>query len=336
MSRCAPAVLPRLLAVLLGGLLAACSAPARLAGEPLPSWTPGPGRAQLLAFIDAATDPDSPGWIAPDARLAVFDHDGTLLVERPRFAQAEFVYARIRELAPQHPEWRRQQPWRAVLEGDSQWLAAQGLRVMAKLMNSAQAGLSQDDYAALAAAFWREARDPHYGRAWHELVYAPMQELIALLLSRGFDVYIVSAGGSEFIRAVAGEAWGLPPERVIGSRGKTRLREVDGRLVVWRAPGIESLNVGPRKALNIRALTGRRPVLAVGNSDSDLAMLRYAAETPGGLAVVLEHDDARREFAYRDGSERLRTAAAEGGWLRVSMARDFRRVFGWEEAGAAP
>ncbi len=332
--RIRPRAARRLASVLAAVALAGCgSLPATVAEpDPLPSWSAGPARARLLAFVAAATDPDSAGWIEAHRRLAVFDHDGTLIVERPRLAQAEFVYARIRELAPAHPEWRERLPWRAVLQNDHAWLDAQGFRAMGRLMNSAQAGLSQAAFAQRAARFWREAADPHYGRRWADLGYQPMRELLALLESRGFAVYIVSAGGTEFIRAIATEAWGLSPEGVIGSQGKTRLREQGGRLVVWRERGLQSLNVGPRKVLNIRALAGRRPVLAVGNSDSDLEMLRYAAERPGGLAVVLEHDDVLREFAYTEGSEELRSIAAERGWLQVSMARDFRRIFAWEKA----
>ena len=317
------------LALAVAMLLSACAEPEQVAPEPepLPSWQPGPTRDRLLQFITEADDRDSPNWIEPDARIAVFDHDGTLVAERPRLLQTEFIYARIRELAPQHPEWTTEQPFRAVLDRDYAWLDEQGMGALGPLMNAAQADTSMDDFEAAAKAFWAAARDPDSGRPFSPRVYQPMVELIELLHTHRFKVFIVSSGGGEFIRAFSEQAYGVPRERVIGSRMQSALREEDGRLQIWRLPGMRQMNIGPMKALNVRMITGRRPVMAVGNGDGDLEMLRYASDSPRRLIVVVEHDDGAREFAYEDGAQDLVAAARAAGWVEVRMSRDFRAVF---------
>ena len=315
------------LLALLALWLCGCASQPVAAPNPLPSWTAGPVKSRLLDFVAAATDPASATWVDPADRIAVVDHDGTLIVEQPRPVQMDFIFDRIVALAPGHPEWAGKQPFAAVMQQDWNSLDALGFRGSAPLMDAAQAGLSGEAYAEAAKTFLENSRDARFGRRYTELVYQPVRELVALLQARDFRVFIVSSGGAEFIRALAEPVYGIASERVIGSRMKTELREVDGRLEVLRKPGFAGLNVASFKALNIDALVGRRPVIAIGNSDGDLQMLQYTDTGPASLVVLLEHDDAQREYDYAQDSVKVRAMAAKRNWLQVSMARDFLQIF---------
>lgn len=305
----------------------ACTGPDSSADrDPLPSWTDGAARTAILEFVARVTDPDSPGFVLPPDRVAVFDNDGTLIIERP-LVQMEFVFDRVRALAADHPEWAENSAFQAVLTNDQQALGAMSFRGRGALVNAAQGNVSQPDLRAAMSQFLATARHPRFDRPYPELVYQPMLELLGYLAARDFRVYVVSSGGIEFIRQFAEDVYGIPRERVIGSVMKYDLREVDGRLEVWRKPGFQGLNAGRFKALNIDRHIGRRPILAVGNSDGDLEMLGYTDSADGSLAILLHHDDAAREYVYDTDAERALAAAQERGWLVVSMAKDFDRLF---------
>ncbi len=323
----APARFFLLLATL---LLAGCAAQSRGESDALPGWRDGEAKTRVLDWLDSVTRPDSPAWQAPADRIAVFDHDGTLIVEQP-LVQMAFIFDRVRQLAPANPDWSATQPFATVLSGDQAALAELGFRERAPLMDAAQAGLSMDEFRNAVDAFLAGAEHPRYQRPYAELAYQPMRELIALLQAHEFRVFIVSGGGVHFIRALAESAYGIPAEHVIGSRTKTTLLAVEGRLEVVRKSGFNGLNVGRFKALNIQDLIGRRPLLAVGNSDGDLEMLKFADSGDNSLVILLQHDDAQREFVYADDSQRVRPVAAERGWLQLSMRDDFRRVFSRDE-----
>ncbi|MGI9330531.1 MAG: HAD family hydrolase [Gammaproteobacteria bacterium] len=295
--------------------------------EPLPSWESGPVRSALLDFVGQLTEPDSSTYRPPTERIAVFDHDGTLIVERPLLVQMAFVHERVRELSPAHPEWAELAPFATVLEGDNEVLAEMGFRGTAALVNAAQAGISQVEFRGAVSRFLDQARHPRFEVVYPRLVYQPMLELIALLTASDFRVYIVSSGGLEFIRGLSESVYGVPRDRVVGSVMKYELREEGAALAVWRKTGFQTLNAGSFKVLNIDRHIGRRPLLAVGNSDGDLEMLSYTHAGKGSLAVLLRHDDARREYAYAEDSARVLPVASERDWLVVSMQKDFRQVF---------
>ncbi len=300
--------------------------------DPLPSWREGAAKQSIVAFIDASTSPRMAGWIPPAERIAVFDHDGTLIVEEPLLVQEAFIYWRIRQLAAANPQWVGEPPFSAVLEGDYAGLKKAGLRALSPLMDAAQSGMHQEAFQLLVRQFLAEVELPVYGRRAARLVYQPMIELIELLHARDFRVFIVSGGGTEFIRGLAESVYGIPRERVIGSSMKARVQEQDGVVHVMRRAGIARLNVGKNKVQSIQERIGRRPALAVGNADGDREMLHYA-----GRSIVLKHDDATREAAYARSSERLLAEANSSGWITVSMANDFLRVFprGVAQAGDA-
>jgi phosphoserine phosphatase len=313
--------------------LALQGAPA--SADPLPSWNDGPARDAILAFVASVTDPQGPDYVPPAERVATFDNDGNLWSEKPFYFQLAFALDRVRALAPQHPEWKDQEPFRAVLSGDPEALAGLHLADVLKLVTASHAGMSERAFDESARAWLATARHPRFERPYRELVFQPMLELLAFLRESGFRTWICSGGGIDFVRAFAGEAYGIPPEQVIGSGIAKEFRVGDGGLAGFhRLPKLlEPINDGPGKPVWIQRHIGRRPILASGNSDGDLQMLQYATSGPGpSLALLLHHDDAEREWAYDEDSAvgRLDEALVEAqarGWTVVRMKRDFGTVY---------
>jgi len=297
--------------------------------DPLPSWSDGAPRAAILDFVARVTDANGVDFVAPAERIAVFDNDGTLIVEQPSVVQFEFLYARIRQLSGEHPEWRDSPALRAVMDDDRQALAAMTFRERGELVTKGQANVYQPDFARAVQDFLATGRHSRFGERYVNLVYEPMLELIRLLHANDFRVFVVSGGGIDFIREFSESAYGIARENVIGSSMNSGLKERDGRLEVYRKPGWDSLNAGSFKPLNIQLHIGRRPILAVGNSDGDLDMLRFAHDGMlPSLVLLLKHDDAEREYVYAKEAQRALDAAEQKGWSVVSMRDDFATVFG--------
>lgn len=298
------------------------------AAETLPAWNSGTAKSAILTFVAEVTDPESDNYVTANDRVAVFDNDGTLWAEQPLFFQFEFVLHRIRQLAPEHPEWRDRQPFQAVLEANREALLEQGLRAFRPLAVAAQTGITHEQYHDLASAFLQTAKHPDLGVRYIDLVYVPMLELVAYLQRAGFKVFIVSAGDSGFIRAYSEQVYGIPRENVIGTGAQYKLRETDTGLAVFRESGSTVPNILRFKAQNIQLHIGRRPILAVGNSDGDLAMLKYTSDGSGpSLVLLIHHDDANREFGYNEGAEDVLAMAPSQNWHTVSVRRDFNIVF---------
>ncbi len=310
------------------GVIAACGSLNGGIDDPLPSWQEGVAKQAITDFVGRVTDPEHADFVAPADRVAVFDNDGTLIIERPTLVQFEFLYARIKALAAEHPDWRTTQPFQAVLEDDRKLLAEMGYRKRGALVTAGQANISQDEFQRTAMDFLADGEHLRYSARYVDLVYQPMLELIRYLQAHEFKVFIVSGGGIEFIRSYAEDVYGVPKENVIGSSMKAGLREQDDRLDVYRKPGFSSMNAGRFKPVNIRLHTGRRPIFAIGNSDGDLDMLRYThTGSRPSLVLLIQHDDPVREYEYADESSRVREIATERGWPVVSMRDDFRIVF---------
>jgi phosphoserine phosphatase len=296
--------------------------------DPLPSWNPGASKQAIIEFVTSVTEPGNPEYVRPPQRIAVLDNDGTLLTERPLPLQFEFMFDRIRSLAPENPEWATTHPYRPVLENDIQALQKLKYTDRRTIGTAAQTGMTQQEFDAMAGAFVQGSRHPGFDRRFVELVYQPMLELVSYLQANSFKVFIVTGGGIEFTRAYATQAYGIPAENIIGSNRELDLREQDGRLVLFRKPALPSVNAGRYKPVNIRLHTGGRPILAIGNSDGDLEMLRFVAENPQpSLVLLLDHDDADREFSYSEGADRVRQMARELDWPVISMRDDFRTLF---------
>ncbi|MDQ0144016.1 HAD family hydrolase [Cupriavidus necator] len=333
-------------ALALAGLaLAGCSTPAvapvaqggaapavQPAGLALASWRDGPARQALLKFVADVTRPGSTGFVPPEARIAVFDNDGTLWSEQPLYFQFFFLLDQVRAAAPQHPEWRSNPAFKALMANDMQGLM-RNEKQLAALIATANSGMTVDDYDRTIRDWLAKARHPKFNRPYTELVYQPQLELLSYLRANGFKTYIVSGGTIDFMRPWSQAIYGIPPEQVIGSSQAVRYQVREGKPVLVRDPKLEFVDDGPGKPVGIYRHIGRRPILAVGNSDGDLQMLEYTTGGDGPrLAVLVHHDDAEREFAYDRQSkvgklDKALDAARARGWTVVSMKRDWQQVY---------
>lgn len=303
------------------------------AREALASWNDGPTRQAIVDFVARVTTTGGPDYVKPEERIAVFDNDGTLWTEQPAYTQLLFALDRVKTLAPQHPEWRRKQPFKAALAGDVKALAAGGAKPLMELIATTHAGGGPEDFQALAAEWLAHAENPKFKARYDRLVYQPMLELLDYLRANGFKTYIVSGGGVEFLRAFAERAYGVPPEQVIGSSIVTKFALVDGKPTLRREAKIAFIDDKAGKPVAINAHIGRRPIAAFGNSDGDLEMLQWTTAGAGPrFGLIVHHDDAAREAAYDRASPVGRLARAldeapQHGWVVVSMKKDWKVVF---------
>ena len=308
---------------------------AAVQAEPLPSWNDSESRNQIVSFVEAVTDPGSPDFVPIPERIGVFDNDGTLWSERPVYFQLLFAIDRVRALAADHPEWKTTQPFKAALEGDMEALVAAGKPGLLELLMASHAGMTTGEFAAIVLDWSVSARHPRFDRPFTDLVYQPMLELLDYLRDNGFQTWIVSGGGIEFMRPWTFEVYGVPPEQVIGSSIKTRFELRDGEPVLVRLPEVNFIDDKEGKPIAIHQFIGRRPIAAFGNSDGDLQMLQWTTAGDGRrLGVIIRHTDAEREWAYDRESHigRLDKAldeAAERGWVVVDMKEDWGRVYGF-------
>ncbi|MBU8823377.1 HAD family hydrolase [Mycolicibacterium goodii] len=299
----------------------------------LQSWNDGPTKSAITDFVGRVTT-KGPDYVVPEDRVAVFDNDGTLWVEKPAYIQLDFLVRRLAEQAAADAELATRQPYRAAAAGDLTWFGDavtkhyngddSALKVLAGGILSAYAGLSVEDHAERVKAFFADAQHPTLRRSYMHCGYGPMVELLRYLEDNGFTNYIASGGGRDFMRPVTAQMYGIPPERVIGS--SVGLDFVDGHLKTTATP--EFMDDGPVKPVRIWGRIGRRPIFVAGNSNGDIEMLQYAAAGPGpSLSVLVLHDDAEREFDYVAGAERALELAKSDGWPVVSVRNDWTTVF---------
>jgi phosphoserine phosphatase len=304
-----------------------------VASQLLPSWNDGAARSAIVDFVARVTTEGGPDYVQPAERVATFDNDGTLWCEQPSQVQFFFGRERLKQLAVRDPAMVDRQPFRAFLEHDTRTSHALGKRGFFEVAATAHAGMTEDEFDRYARAWLASARHPTLDCPFTELTYRPQRELLAYLRANGFKTFVVSGCGIDLIRAFAEEAYGIPRDQVVGSSVKTRFEIQDGRGVLVKLPEIDSFDDREMKPHNIGLHIGRRPVLAFGNSDGDLAMLRYTMSGAGPrLALLIHHDDDEREFAYdrEFGVSPLAEAldkADEYGITVVSMKRDWREVF---------
>lgn len=311
-------------------MLFACPA---LAFDALPSWNDGAAKRAIIAFVARVTAEGGAEFVKPEDRIAVFDNDGTLWTEWPAYSQLFFALDRVKALAPKHPEWRRKQPFKAALENDFKTLAAGGEKTALRLVTATHAGNTPQEFQATVAQWLATATHPYFKRRYDELVYHPMLELLSYLRANGFKTYIVSGGGSEFIRTFAERVYGVPPDRVIGSTIVTKFVVKDGEPMLLREPRINFIDDKAGKPVGIYQYLGRRPIAAFGNSDGDFEMLQWTTAGKGArFGLIIHHDDAEREAAYDRTSAvgRLNRGLDEAqarGWIVVSMKNDWKSVF---------
>lgn len=301
--------------------------------DPLPSWNQGAAKQRIVEFVEAVTDPDSADFVPESRRIAVFDNDGTLWAERPLYFQIFFALDGVAERAKDDPSILTSDVLKAAAEGDLEGALAQGVDGLLEIINASHSDVDLDTFQATARDWLATARNPETGQLYTDMVYQPMLELLSYLRDEGFLTYIVSAGGTDFMRSITQEAYGIPPQQVIGSLGNARYEVKDGRPAIWKDTGIFFVDDGEAKPLAIARHLGVRPIFAAGNSDGDFQMLEWTTAGEGpGFGLLVHHTDAEREWAYDRDSHvgKLNRGLDEGpnrGWLLVDMKNDWRIVF---------
>lgn len=245
------------------------------------------------------TDKASPKFVPPDERIATFDNDGTLWAEQPLYVHVFFALDRVKVLAPQHPEWKTKEPFASLLKGEVGKVLAGGEAAIVPIVVATHSGMTTDEFDRTVRDWIATARHPVTKRLFTEMVYQPMLELIVYLRTNGFKTFIVSGGGTEFMRPWTEKVYGIPPEQVVGSTGKLKFELRDGKPIILKLPEINLIDDGLGKPVNIQSHIGRRPIFAFGNSDGDLAMLEWTAGGGGARFMgLVHHTDAEREWAY--------------------------------------
>lgn len=302
--------------------------------DPLPSWNDGAGKQAIVDFVESVTTEGGPDYVVPSERIAVFDNDGTLWGEQPVYVQLAFVLDRVKELAPQHPEWNTTEPFRSVLADDLAGVAASGEKGLVEMVAATHAGMTSEEFERIASDWIATARHPESGKPYTEHVFQPMIELIGYLKDNSFKVFIVSGGGVEFMRPWTEEIYGIPPENVVGSSIKTKYEELrDGEPAVVRLPEIDFIDDKAGKPVGIHKFIGQRPIAAFGNSDGDFEMLEWTTSGPGRrFGALVHHDDAEREYAYDRDSHIGKLArgldeAPARGWTIISMKDDWKVIY---------
>jgi len=304
-----------------------------LAADPLPSWNEGATKQSIIKFVEEVTREGSPDFVPVPERIATFDNDGTLWAEQPIYTQLFFLIDRVKAMAPQHPEWKTQEPFASVLKGDLQGVTAGGEAGVVALLTATHTGMTTDEFSRIVSNWITTAKHPKTGQPFTAMVYQPMLELLDYLRANGFKTYIVSGGGIDFMRPWSERVYGIPPEQVIGTSGGLKYEMVDGRPALIKLPSLVLNDDKEGKPVGIQRHIGRRPIAAFGNSDGDLQMLQWTCSSSGlRLCVFVHHTDSKREWAYDRGShigalDKGLDEAKLRDWTVVDMEKDWNRVF---------
>lgn len=303
------------------------------AADPLPSWNDGKAKQSITEFVAKVTKQGSADYVPSSERIATFDNDGTLWGEQPMYTQLLFALDRVKVLAPQHPQWKTQEPFASLLKGDVHGALAGGMKSVGEIVMRTHAGMTNEEFEQIVTDWIATARHPVTQRPYTEMVYQPMLELLAYLRANDFKTFIVSGGGIEFMRPWTETVYGIPPEQVVGSSIKTKLEVHNGKPVIMRLPELAFMDDKEGKPIGINSHIGRRPIAAFGNSDGDLQMLQYTAAGDGpAFMLYIHHTDAEREWAYdrKSGVGELDKGldeALEKGWTIVDMKRDWKVIY---------
>ena len=304
------------------------------AADPLPSWNEGSAKTAILEFVAAVIYEKGKDFVELAERIAVFDHDGTLWVEYPMYTQILFAFERVKKLAPQHPEWKTKQPFKALLAGDMKTVGASGMKGLMEIVVATHSGMTAEEFELEASNWLATAKHPKFDHLYRECIYQPQLELLAYLRANGFKNFIVSGGGIQFMRPITEKNYGIPPEQVVGSSVVSEFQVKDGQPGLVRQPKINFVNDKAGKPVGIYEHIGRRPILAFGNSDSDMQMIEYTMAGEGRrLGLFVHHTDAKREYAYDRESHvgTLDKALEQPAWIIVDMKKDWKRIFAFEK-----
>lgn len=303
--------------------------PVHAIDDPLPSWNDGRVKQSITEFVARVTTANSPDFVPVADRIATFDNDGTLWAEKP-VVQGMFVLARLKQMAAADPSLKQKQPFKAVLEGDVAYFKQAGEKAVMELLTATHANMTQAQFEQEVRQFFQTGVHPTLKLPYTQVTYKPMVELLEYLRANGFQTWICSGGGIDFMRVVSQPLYGIPPQQVIGSSGKQEFIQKDGKFVIWRLPEISRINDQAGKPVGINLHIGKRPVFAAGNerSGGDIAMLTYSQGRPGAsFQLLINHDDAQREFAYQEPDNASLNAAQANGWQVVSIKNDWKQVF---------
>jgi phosphoserine phosphatase len=301
--------------------------------DPLPSWNDRSAKIAILGFVANITNMSNPDYVEPAERIAAFDNDGTLWCEYPDYVQSRFMLDRVKDMAPEHPEWNDTEPFSSIISGERFATGNFSAKEAMQIYVTTSSNLTPEEYMSLARDWLSRSKNLQFGIPYTECVYKPMLELLSYLRAEGFKVYIVTGGDEDFVRAFSDEVYGIPSEQVIGSALKLQFIENNSSCSVVKLPEILVVDDGLEKAKEISQNIGRRPIFAYGNSDGDIPMLKF---TTGGdrqaLGLLNQHDDPIREYAYDNASAVGRLdkglgIAGEWGWQVVSMKNDWKDIF---------
>ena len=307
------------------------------AQDPLPSWNDGAAKTAIIEFVQKTTSPSDSDFIPIDERIATFDQDGTLWTEKPVYTQFFFAVSKIKKLEPQHPEWRQQQPYQAILEDDLEKMQSFNLQDIEKIIAATHAGMTTTEFQKEVQEWLTVAKHPRFNKFYTEMIYRPMLELIEYLKIHEYKVYIVSGGGQDFIRTYSQNVYGIPTEQIIGSAGKTRYEYQEAKPVLIKQPEILLVDDKSGKPEAIHFLIGKKPAFAAGNSDGDREMLEWSQTSKNkSLQILVHHDDPVREYAYDVNSKigtfsaSLKEEALKDKWIIVSMKNDWKKIFSFD------
>ena len=304
--------------------------------DPLPSWNDGKTKQSILTFVSKVAKKGSPEFVPPAERIATFDNDGTLWAEQPLYFQLLFGIDRIKELAPQHPEWKDKEPFKSVLAGDLKAAFAGGTKSLVEIVGAGNTNITPDEFDQIVKRWAATAKHPKTGRLYTEMAYQPMLELLRYLRANGFKTYIVSGGGADFMRAFADRVYGIPPEQVIGSVAEVKFEIRDGKPVLIRQAALDFFDDNVFKPVAIQRNIGRRPIAAFGNSDGDLQMLQWTCAGSGTrFCLFVRHTDGEREWNYDvtplGRLEKGLEEAKAKGWTVVDMKNEWKVIYPFEK-----
>ena len=324
-------------------VLLAVAAPSMAQTDPLPSWNDGAAKRAIISFMKATTEPGGPDFVPQAERIATFDQDGTLWVEKPMYSQVIYCLDRVPLVVKEKPELANVEPFKTVMSGDRDAIARLSLEDLEKILMATLTGMSVEDFRAEASKWLDSARDPRWRRPYTELTYLPMQEVLRYLRANGYQTYIATGGGQDFVRLYAERVYGIPPQQVVGTAGATKYGYgKDGKPFLTKEPKLLLNDDKAGKPEGIHLMIGRRPVAAFGNSTGDREMLEYTKAGNGArLAMIVLHDDAAREYAYGPAqglpeskvgafSQALYDEAKKQAWVVISMKNDWKRIFAFD------
>jgi len=311
--------------------------------DPLPSWNDAPTKQAIVAFVKETTDQASPKFVPPAERIATFDQDGTLWVEYPMYTQVIYCLERVPEAVKAKPELAKVEPFKTVLSGNREAMAKFTMKDLEKILAATLTGMSVGEFSAQVKKWIATAKHPRWNRHYTELTYQPMLEVLSYLRANGYRTYIVTGGGQDFVRTYSEQVYGIPPEQVVGSVGGTKYGYgKDGRPMLTKEAKLLLNDDNAGKPEGIHLMIGRRPYAAFGNSTGDQQMLEYTKAGDGArLAMIVLHDDAKREYAYGPAQglpdtkigafpQSLYNRAKKDGWIVISIKKDWKRIFAFE------